>query len=345
MFFPVYVFSSFVKQQLMKLVSFDDLSVDFSWEEWMDLDTAQRTLYRDVMLETYNNLVSLEHCVPKPNLIVKLEQGVEPWIGEVSDKNFTDVSGIEDVIKMCQQSPDECLCEATVTKINTVEERKSDLNFQPETPTVELPYAYEECRKFPTQKSSLSRHWRTHTEEKTSECKKCGKTFRQSYLIFHQRTHTGEKPYECNKCGKSFRHKANFTVHWRIHTGEKPYECDNCGNSFRHKSDLTLHLRRHTGEKPYKCDKCGRSFARKTHLHVHHRIHTGEKPYACIKFGQSFTRKAYLHFHQRTHTGEKPYECNKCGKSCNWKAELTIHQRTHTGEKPYECKMYEKSFT
>ncbi|XP_069855466.1 zinc finger protein 717-like [Dipodomys merriami] len=108
----------------LKLVSFDDLSVDFSWEEWMDLDTAQRTLYRDVMLETYNNLVSLAGpCVPKPNLIVKLEQGVEPWIGEASDKNFTDVPGIEDVIKMCQQSPDECLCEATVTKINTVEER------------------------------------------------------------------------------------------------------------------------------------------------------------------------------------------------------------------------------
>ncbi|MBZ3879490.1 Zinc finger protein 717 [Sciurus carolinensis] len=61
------------------LVSFEDLAVDFSWEEWQDLDEAQRTLYRDVMLETYSSLESLAgHCIPKPEAIIKLEQGAEP---------------------------------------------------------------------------------------------------------------------------------------------------------------------------------------------------------------------------------------------------------------------------
>jgi KRAB domain-containing zinc finger protein len=42
-----------------ELVSFGNVVVNFTWEEKQDLDDAQRTLYREVMLETYRSLVSL----------------------------------------------------------------------------------------------------------------------------------------------------------------------------------------------------------------------------------------------------------------------------------------------
>nr|KAF6279276.1 hypothetical protein mPipKuh1_010374 [Pipistrellus kuhlii] len=60
-------------------VSFEDVSVELSREEWQRLGAGQRALYREVMLENYSHLVSLGYCVTKPEVILMLERGGEPW--------------------------------------------------------------------------------------------------------------------------------------------------------------------------------------------------------------------------------------------------------------------------
>ncbi|XP_039735083.1 zinc finger protein 84 isoform X3 [Pteropus medius] len=67
---------------LQESISFEDLSVDFTQKEWQLLDPYQKDLYKDVMLENYGTLVSLGYEVVKPDIIFKLEQGEEPWVGD-----------------------------------------------------------------------------------------------------------------------------------------------------------------------------------------------------------------------------------------------------------------------
>lgn len=40
-------------------MAFKDVAVDLTQEEWHQMKPAQRSLYRDVMLETYSNLVTV----------------------------------------------------------------------------------------------------------------------------------------------------------------------------------------------------------------------------------------------------------------------------------------------
>ena len=348
------------KAKSQGLVTFGDVAVVFSQEEWEWLNSEQRSLYWKVMLDNYRNLASLGLCASQPDMITSLEQGRDPWMmkRKMRKGQHLDLKAMQET----KEFPPKDLSEETLFLAVL---RKQLLPHRPKCSMVRA--AWEGGAVFTTHRglktnSGLARDspaqlvsaQRSFCKSVTWEnCGDRGSVGQQSVqeaqdLLPRQDSHaervtgrTWSTKLECStfrdqdsECTFERNEQETVTPNRAFSEGRDGM-CIESGRWFHLNS---------SDERSHNCDS-GKSFSSNPVVVKETGICSGKKLFQCNECKKSFNSKSNLTEHQRrTHTREKPYECNECWKSFYCRSELTNHQRTHTVERYYECKECRKNF-
>ncbi|XP_006150223.1 zinc finger protein 789 isoform X1 [Tupaia chinensis] len=342
----------FLTASWQAFLSFEDVAMYFTREEWGHLDWTQKDLYRDVMLENYRSMISLGFQFPKPEVICQLENWDEPWImdlprAENRKATHNVCPGFETRSKMKILTPKQKISEDLESyKISMVmqetakklSEKLHKCNEFVDSWRLAFPTTGVDYDKGLLPNLNFIQDQNNQTRKKQGKFSEDEKSSNQRSLLLRQEQSLRRaKSYECSECAKVFRRKACFDQHQRIHFLENPFECNVCGQAFKQRSVLNVHKQFHIQKRPYMCHDCGKCFRQLSYLIEHKRIHTKEKPYKCTECEKSFRQNSTLIRHQVIHSGEKPHKCTECGKAFGRYSTLICHQQIHSKQNIHKC--------
>ncbi|XP_060251430.1 zinc finger protein 287 isoform X1 [Ovis aries] len=357
-------------------MTFKDVAVDITQEDWELMRPVQKELYKTVTLQNYWNMVSLDerfqserssgttmhgppgpppHALPSAclphSLCTRILQGGGRFLSLL--QKGSDL--IHEIVSVNRSFPVRGLTVYRPTVIPMLEEPWMVLKEilegpSPEWETKAQEYTLvENVSKLKKDGIKLIKleepsDYDDRMEGQAAETFRRIPTKRRHFSVKKSVLSQEDGPVEDYKYDiyrSDFEKHSNLIMQFDTQSDNKTFMYDE-DKPF---SPGVVHRKIYPGEKPYKCKVCGKKFRKYPSLIAHQNSHAKEKSYECEECGKEFRHVSSLIAHQRMHTGEKPYECHQCGKAFSQRAHLTIHQRIHTGEKPYKCDDCGKDFS
>ncbi|XP_069089618.1 zinc finger protein 37A-like isoform X2 [Pleurodeles waltl] len=361
-------------------VTFHDVAVYFSEEEWGHLQEWQKELYRNVVEEVHTALLSLGYTIANPDVLVHLRKEEEQHLRACRDSHGRETLKEKSTASFPIITPDILLRikqkDEPSYKNNRCSVGREKHHSSSDYPVIASvgfknePDTYDDNSQDDLEDESCI----ITSPESYSWTKTAGAPYPN-----HLRNCAGRERDNCSMRNEArlrrvdgkflggysergsfrmpFSGKANVNIAQRSDkgsTGLAGYWSDQYpGKTSRQRMETAALIQRHFTKIAIPVVQHRRSANTMPTLYREPdgTFRIGSPPgkpggtglYSCHQCDKNFDRPSELKIHQRVHRVQV-YKCTECDKIFKQVSSLKAHHRIHTGERPYKCTQCEKSF-